>query len=53
MQAYGDDTSALFQDVASSLASSRWWRLRVGDFEATVRLLEELVSGSHTEQEYT
>lgn len=42
MQAYEGDTTRLFLDVAASLASARCFRLEVGNFESTAKLLEEL-----------
>ena len=42
MKAYGGDTTALFLDVASCLASARCWGLRVGEFETSLNVLEDL-----------
>lgn len=42
MQAYKGSTTALFVDVATCLASARCWRLDVGKFDSTLKILMEL-----------
>ena len=44
MQRFGGDTTALFVEVAAALVGAKCWKVTVGQFEPTVRLIQEAAS---------
>jgi len=44
MKRFGGDTTALFVGVAAALVGAKCWKVTVGRFESTVRLIQEAAS---------
>lgn len=44
MRRFGGDTTALFVGVAAALVGAKCWKVTVGRFESTVRLIQEVSS---------
>jgi hypothetical protein len=44
MRRFGGDTTALFVGVAAALVGAKCWKVTVGQFEPTVRLIQEATS---------